>query len=567
MPGVVMLPERLAVMPSNSYWIDVRHEGLHAYRRITGRDQYVVQQKADAQVAVWNEKWAKIQKRESALRTKGEKKEEAARLTQDATEALENIDKTLALALSRNAAPDWELLMDHSGFGKPKPPAPAKKEYPPEPDAFAPKYQATLDIWDRLFSSRRQRKLDAARMAFEKDHAAWKQARTRIDLENTAAQDNHHQQVAIWNTEKAAFASLQEAKNAAIDAQRTAYTEKVSDIIADYCEMVLANSEYPDTFPKSWRLDYNPETKLLLIEYSLPNIDALPRLKEVKYSAPRDEFTVVHLLDSVLEKMYDALLYKITMRSIHEIFEADVIGAIDFIVFNGWVRAVDKATGQETNGCILSVQVTKVEFLTVNLAQIDPKACFMKLKGVGSSRLAALVPVRPILQLDTQDERFIPSHEVAAGLDDSVNLAAMDWEDFEHLIRQVFEKEFNTNGAEVKITRASRDGGVDAVVFDPDPLRGGKIVIQAKRYTNTVGVSAVRDLYGTVMNEGANKGILVTTADYGPDAYEFAKDKPLALLSGSNLLHLLEKHGHRAKIDLKEAKQILLDATHNHGKE
>jgi restriction system protein len=255
------------------------------------------------------------------------------------------------------------------------------------------------------------------------------------------------------------------------------------------------------------------------------------------------------------------------MRSIHEIFEADVIGAIDFIVFNGWVRAVDKATGQETNGCILSVQVTKVEFLTVNLAQIDPKACFMKLKGVGSSRLAALVPVRPILQLDTQDERFIPSHEVAAGLDDSVNLAAMDWEDFEHLIRQVFEKEFNTNGAEVKITRASRDGGVDAVVFDPDPLRGGKIVIQAKRYTNTVGVSAVRDLYGTVMNEGANKGILVTTADYGPDAYEFAKDKPLALLSGSNLLHLLEKHGHRAKIDLKEAKQILLDATHNHGKE
>lgn len=59
------------------------------------------------------------------------------------------------------------------------------------------------------------------------------------------------------------------------------------------------------------------------------------------------------------------------------------------------------------------------------------------------------------------------------------------------------------------------------------------------------------------MNEGANKGILVTTADYGPDAYEFAKDKPLALLSGSNLLHLLEKHGHRARIDLREAKQML----------
>jgi restriction system protein len=59
------------------------------------------------------------------------------------------------------------------------------------------------------------------------------------------------------------------------------------------------------------------------------------------------------------------------------------------------------------------------------------------------------------------------------------------------------------------------------------------------------------------MNEGANKGILVTTADYGPDAYEFAKDKPLTLLSGSNLLHLLEKHGHHARIDLREAKTLL----------
>lgn len=82
------------------------------------------------------------------------------------------------------------------------------------------------------------------------------------------------------------------------------------------------------------------------------------------------------------------------------------------------------------------------------------------------------------------------------------------------------------------------------------------LVIQAKRYTNTVGVAAVRDLYGTVMNEGANKGILVTTADYGPDAHNFAAGKPLTLLSGSHLLHLLAKHGHRARIDIAEARRM-----------
>ena len=67
-------------------------------------------------------------------------------------------------------------------------------------------------------------------------------------------------------------------------------------------------------------------------------------------------------------------------------------------------------------------------------------------------------------------------------------------------------------------------------------------------------VAAVRDLYGTVVNEGATKGILVTTSDFGPAAHKFALGKPLTLLNGSNLLHLLEKHGHRARIDVNEAR-------------
>ena len=135
----------------------------------------------------------------------------------------------------------------------------------------------------------------------------------------------------------------------------------------------------------------------------------------------------------------------------------------------------------------------------------------------------------------------------------------------ESVCRRRFHAEFGQGGGEVKITRTSRDRGVDAIAFDPDPIRGGKIVIQAKRYTNLVGVDAVRDLYGTVVSEGANMGILVTTSKYGPDAYSFAKDKPLRLLDGSNLLHLLEKHGYRARIDLRDAKRILAERESNKG--
>jgi restriction system protein len=128
--------------------------------------------------------------------------------------------------------------------------------------------------------------------------------------------------------------------------------------------------------------------------------------------------------------------------------------------------------------------------------------------------------------------------------------------DFEHLVRQLFEWEFGRDGVEVKVTRASRDRGVDAIMFDPDPLRGGKYVLQAKRYTRPVDVAAVRDLYGTVVNEGANRGILVTTSSYGPDAYDFAKDKPLSLVDGPNLIAMLHKHGRRYRIDLAEARRL-----------
>lgn len=105
------------------------------------------------------------------------------------------------------------------------------------------------------------------------------------------------------------------------------------------------------------------------------------------------------------------------------------------------------------------------------------------------------------------------------------------------------------------MTQASRDGGVDAIAFDPDPIRGGKFVIQAKRYTKVVPVSAVRDLYGTMINEGAAKGLLVTTAYFGADSREFVKDKPLTLIDGPRLVYMLEEYGHKVRLDLAQARR------------
>lgn len=231
---------------------------------------------------------------------------------------------------------------------------------------------------------------------------------------------------------------------------------------------------------------------------------------------------------------------------------------IKSICLNGIKTYVDKSNGIEKEECILSIHTKREVFEKINLENVDAKLCFKFLKGHSGVDFTKITPVAPLIQFNKKDNRIVEGYNVVNQLDENTNLASMDWMDFENLIRDIFEKEFADNGSEVKVTQASRDGGVDAIVFDPDPIRGGTIVIQAKRYTNLVGLSAVRDLYGTVLNEGANKGILVTTSNFGPDAYEFAKDKPLTLLSGNHLLFLLEKHGYKAKIDINEAKKAFI---------
>ena len=325
------------------------------------------------------------------------------------------------------------------------------------------------------------------------------------------------------------------------------------EAIEEYCSLLLEYSAYPIEYDKNIILTCNQD--LLVIDYSFPSVDTFPSLVEMKFT--KGKCVPVQMTEKVFSKHYDDALYQITLRSIYEIFADKYLSFVNSVAFNGWVSALNKANGKIETNCILSIKTNREQITDIDFMNVSPKACFKSLKGVASSQLYTITAIQPIVALNRSDKRFIEHYDVGTEIDNSTNLASMHWEDFEHLIRELFEKEFSCNGGEVKVPQASRDGGVDAIAFDPDPIRGGKIVIQAKRYTNTVGVSAVRDLYGTVLNEGATKGILVTTSDYGGDSYEFAKDKPIHLMNGANLLWLLEKHGQHARIDINEARKLM----------
>ncbi|WP_310598826.1 restriction endonuclease [Desulfobulbus sp.] len=561
-----------------TYFLELWHDGLKKHRVIRGDSSSIIESKANLQAEEWNQRWAVVNAREQdrskkALekRQQAEQKILASERTADAQQALDELSSILKATLSVNDAIDWETLKDKTPFPERKPvfqslpPKPTLPPIPDKPSFLESKYIPSFGLLDRLFSSRKDRLISEKQALFQSDLKAWQESVGNIQRTHDDAvvvheksvesmRQQHEKQRVEWSARRDAYIGKKADEHAAIDTKRLAYESNDQEAIVEYCDLVLSSSIYPDCFPQEFDLDYDQAAKTLIVDYKLPAPDDLPRLKGVKYIASRDEFEEQYINDAQLSKLYDNVLYQVALRTVHELFEADVISAIDAVVFNGIVTAVDRTTGKPTTSCVLSLRANHSEFLEINLAQVDPKACFKALKGVGSSKLHGLSPVPPIMPLRREDGRFVSAYEVASTLDGSVNLASMDWEDFEHLVREVFEREFSSSGGEVKVTKASRDGGVDAIAFDPDPIRGGKIVIQAKRYTNTVGVGAVRDLYGTVLNEGATKGILVTTSDYGPDSYAFANGKPLVLLSGANLLHMLEKHGHRARIDLQEAK-------------
>ncbi|NCC02949.1 MAG: restriction endonuclease [Proteobacteria bacterium] len=361
-----------------------------------------------------------------------------------------------------------------------------------------------------------------------------------------------------WESKKKGIEEEYNAQMEIISTLTEGYRAARPEYISAYIHSVLEENHKNHQIQNSeLEVEYIADNRIAIVDRLLLSLEDLPKYKEARFIKTTGKVKFIEFSIKEINEMYDDIIYQLCLSDVNQIFLTDVVNGVDAVVYNGWVNSLDKSTGHCVKACILSLQVSKEKFLQINLQNISPKECFRGLKGIGSARLSSIIPIAPIMQISREDRRFIKSYDVAHTLDEETNLAAMDWQDFEHLVRETFSKVFSGDGMEVKVTQSSKDKGVDAIAFDPDPVRGGKIVIQAKRYTNVVGVAAVRDLYGTMMNEGAMKGILVTTSHFGSDAYDFVKGKPLTLISGGELLTILAEQGYKAKIDLKEAKKIL----------
>lgn len=393
---------------------------------------------------------------------------------------------------------------------------------------------AALFSW---FRKRHEAQLLRAGEQFERDAEQHRQREQKRQANLDAAKKDYDDQrfAAVWQATQ---------RNSEVAEFEKAYRRGDPRAIVAYNEMVLTRSVYPDGFPQQFRLAYNVDSKELVVDYQLPNVAIVPAAAEVRYVKTRDAFEEKPRKPAEIKQRYQDVIASVALRTLHEIFEADQGDHVVAATFSGYVEAVDRATGRDVRPYLISVRTTRDAFLALDLTRVDTKICLRNLGASVSAHADELVPVKPIVEFDMVDKRFVEAVNVMSELDARPNIMDLTPFQFEQLVGNLFSR----MGLETRQTRSVRDGGVDVVAFDTRPILGGKVVIQAKRYRHAVGVSAVRDLFGTMMNEGANKGILVATSGYGSDAFTFVKDKPIELIDGGQLLYLCDQVGVKARI-------------------
>ena len=335
--------------------IEVRHNGLNKYRLIRGQTKEVVEQKAEAQLATWNEMWA----RKCEVRARAEQREEniqtAQILTEEAEEARNQLTSTLLNATIKNHQLDWEKLKRYDIFSETKPVEPAAKPLPAEPDNTKAPYIYQPNFLMQLFPSLGKSRRTMASRAYDEAREQWQQQKVAIEQENASRAAEFRNLLEKWEAGKASFNETIINFNNSIDTMKSNYFDGEIDSFADYIDNVLGNVELSDRIPGEWQVSYEGETKTAAIEFILPNIDDIPTLKEAKFLASRGAITEIHLKDSTKNALYDDVCYQICLAIIHAVFSSDTAKAVDAAVFNGWVDYIDRGTGKPTRACIMSL--------------------------------------------------------------------------------------------------------------------------------------------------------------------------------------------------------------------
>ena len=341
----------------SGFQVEVWHDGLNEHRVLFDQDPGVLENKVEAHLARWDEKYGRQLEREGRAAAQEAGRSAAETETDEAQEALRECREVLRHTLIVDDRVDWESLKNHAPFsrkprgtrgivydgqsGAPGSFTPADRPAGNRAPQFSPPH---LGLFDRIFSKRGERKEDAARQDFERKRQARQEASDKADQVDAQRKQILESEQQDWKQAQSEHQGKQDAANAKVDALRHSYENwdwQDGSPIEAHTEIVLESSDYPDWMNIDFEVGFSSETKTLVVEYRLPLAEVLPTVKSVTYVQSRGELKRAEISARDKNALYEDLLHQIALRTIHEVYEADEIGAIEAVVFNGWIDSVD----------------------------------------------------------------------------------------------------------------------------------------------------------------------------------------------------------------------------------
>lgn len=184
-----------------------------------------------------------------------------------------------------------------------------------------------------------------------------------------------------------------------------------------------------------------------------------------------------------------------------------------------------------------SFLILKYFIPTIEFQQKGPAdMTYMLFKGLANAA-PSLAPIIAIVLLIPAPISAINSWRKRKLLDrqESIDTVRnLSWNGFEELVGEAYRRQGYTV---YENTSAGPDGGIDLTL----KKNGELILVQCKQWRNIkVGVDKVRELYGVQTAQNANKSILMTSGFFTQEAKNFAANKPIDLVEGSQLLDFIQ---------------------------
>jgi restriction system protein len=167
---------------------------------------------------------------------------------------------------------------------------------------------------------------------------------------------------------------------------------------------------------------------------------------------------------------------------------------------------------------------TLVDFMPIIVIVTIPIIMIVIAK-ISSRKIAMEIEAKRKYEEKIEELRLQKSKQ--SGIDDIDKMTGIQ---FEHYLRDMF----SNNGYDVRVTQASGDYGADLILINDEKM----IVVQAKRYSRTVGLRSVQEIKAAESHYNADESWVVTNSYFSKSAIKLAESNKVKLIDRSELIEL-----------------------------